>query len=599
MSRIGSHRHGLSIQGGESTRMPAPVSGSATSTPTVAEALLEHFDRAPIGILMLGRDRTILRANETIATITGLTPSILAGSPFRRFLSSDAPLDLEDRIFEDLEHSGRWLGELEIRTSIGDTSPMMVSLTPVGGSATRDGAIPSTSAGEGEPGADAGAAAVPRYIATVIEMGNQRWIEAESSRRAAELSAFASLAVATGSSIEPLAMLTAAAREIVEGLEVDACWIHRFEAGGSHLALVAEASYLNPSLRLSPHMVPDAINPGVLHAIQSREQVTESELLDRSIATVVHVPLLARDEVVGVMSILSVEGEKLTTRNSDLLRAVSYQVGTAIQNVLLLESVRHHQTELQEQNSELEGMIVELREADRMKNEFLANTSHELRTPLNSIIGFLNLVLDGLCESDEERNELLGHALKSGKHLLNLINDVLDLSRIEAGRLQVECADVPLRPLLTELQSTMEVQARDKDLVFTCEQVAESLVVRADEARLRQVLVNVIGNAIKFTSEGSVAVIVDASLGSPFVEISVRDTGIGITAQKRERLFRKFSQGDNSTTRKFGGTGLGLVIVKELIEMMGGAVHMESDGEGKGSTISISIPRAVEPAKGA
>jgi len=454
-------------------------------------------------------------------------------------------------------------------------------------------------AGAGGGSEPAGAPAVPHYIVTVIEMGNQRWIEAESSRRAAELSAFASLAVATGSSIEAQSMLAAASREVVEGLEVDACWIHRYEAGDSHLALVAEASYLNPSLRLSSNMIPDAINPGVLQAIQSREQVTESELLDRSIATVVHVPLLAREEVVGVMSILSVEGEKLTTRNSDLLRAVSYQVGTAIQNVTLLESVRHHQTELQGQNAQLEELILELREADRLKNEFLANTSHELRTPLNSIIGFLNLVLDGLCESDEERNELLGHALKSGKHLLNLINDVLDLSRIEAGRLQVECADVPLRPLLEELQSTMEVQARDKELMFTCEQVPESLCVRADEARLRQVLVNVIGNSIKFTTEGSVAVTVDASVGSPFVEISVLDTGIGITPEKRGRLFRKFSQGDNSTTRKFGGSGLGLVIVKELVEMMGGSVRMESAGEGRGSAFSISLPRAVaEPTGG-
>jgi signal transduction histidine kinase len=142
----------------------------------------------------------------------------------------------------------------------------------------------------------------------------------------------------------------------------------------------------------------------------------------------------------------------------------------------------------------------------------------------------------------------------------------------------------------------MEVQARDKDLMFTCEQVAESLRVRADEARLRQVLVNVIGNAIKFTTEGSVAVTVDASVGSPFVEISVLDTGIGITPEKRERLFRKFSQGDNSTTRKFGGSGLGLVIVKELVEMMGGTVRIESAGDGQGSAVTISVPRAAAPA---
>jgi signal transduction histidine kinase len=562
--------------------MASPTQGASPTTgiPQAGDALLEHFDRAPIGLVLLASDRTILRANVAMATITGLAPSVLTGSPFRRFLSSDAPLDLEERLFEDVDHAGHWLGELELRTSIGDTSPMMLSITP----------IPS----------GRGASPGPvRYVATVLELGHQRWIEAESSRRAAELASFAALAVATGSSTEPQAMLTAAAREIVEGLEVDACWIHRWEEAESRLALVAEASFLNPSLRLSAHMIPDAVNPGVIHAVQSREQVTESELLERSIATVVHVPLLARDEVVGVMSILSVEGEKLVTRNSDLLRAVSYQVGTAIQNVRLLESVRLQQVELQEKNEQLEGLVHELREADRLKNEFLANTSHELRTPLNSIIGFLNLVTDGLCESDEERDELLGHALQSGRHLLNLINDVLDLSRMEAGRLQVDCTEVALRPLLDEVISTFEVQAREKHLDFICESVPGDLRVNADDARLRQVLVNVIGNAIKFTGKGSVAVAVEASTGSPFVEIAVMDTGIGITPAKRKRLFEKFSQGDTSTTRKYGGTGLGLFIVRELVEMMGGTVRLESPGEGLGTVVTVSIPRASDAAPSA
>jgi hypothetical protein len=161
-----------------------------------------------------------------------------------------------------------------------------------------------------------GAEGPVRYVGTITELGQQRWIEAESSRRAAELSALSALAVATGSSVEPATMLRAAARQIVEGLEVDACWIHRYEAAdGGHLALAGEASYLHPTLRLSPRMIPDAINPGVLRAIETREQVVTSELLERSIATVVHAPLLAANEVVGVVSILSVEGEKLTTRN--------------------------------------------------------------------------------------------------------------------------------------------------------------------------------------------------------------------------------------------------------------------------------------------
>jgi signal transduction histidine kinase len=544
--------------------------GASVRGGTGTDALHQHFESAPIGMLLLSGDRMIVRANEAMSAISGLQPAILAGSPFRRFLSSDASLDLEDRVFGEVERSGRWLGEIELRTSLGDTSPMLVAITPV--------------SRECDP---------IRFVVTVFEMGNQRWIEAESSRRAAELGALSALAVAIGGIAESERALDAAAREIVEGLELDACWIHRYEPSELQPRLVAEASHLDPSLKLSPFMVPNGSESGVMRAVQTREQITESELLERSIATVMHVPLLARDEVVGVMSILSVEGEKLSTRNSELLRAVGYQLGTAIQNVRLLESIKHQQAELQVKNDQLEHLVAELREADRMKNEFLANTSHELRTPLNSIIGFLNLVVDGLCESDEEQMELLGHALTSGKHLLSLINEVLDLSRIEAGRLQVECAEIDLGAILNEVAATMAAQAREKDLGLFCPRVPEGLRVIADEARLRQVLVNVIGNAIKFTPKGSVTIGVESPAGSSSVSVWVRDSGIGVGDEKRSRLFQKFSQGDTSTTRKYGGTGLGLVIVKELVEMMGGSVRLESPGENQGTTVTLLLRKTT------
>ena len=549
-----------------------PLRGYSPSAavPLLGDALAEHFDRAPIGLFLLDADRKILRVNEALAQLTGISASILPESSLRRFLSSDAPLDLEDRIFEELSRSNHWNGELELRTSIGESSPMMVSITPVG------------AAGKGPV----------RYVGTVIELGEQRWIEAESSRRAAELAAFASIAVATGSSADPNQMLNAVARSVVDRLEVDACWIHRYEAAHSQVTLAGEASYLSGSLRLSPSMIPDSINPALLRTIETREQTAESELLDRSIATIVHAPLLAQDEIVGVISILSVEGEKLSGRNSDLLRAVSYQLGTAIQNVRLLESIQEQQEELQAKNAQLELYVEELMNADRLKNEFLANTSHELRTPLNSIIGFLNLVLDGLCESEEEQKELLGHALRSGRHLLDLINDVLDLSRIEAGRLQLELRDVDLGFVLAEVRSTLAVQALEKNLQFEIGPSPHGLKVSADESRLRQVLMNIVGNAIKFTPRGEVRVTVDAPEGSPFVDIRVKDTGIGVPADRRERLFRKFSQADASTTRKFGGSGLGLVIVKQLLEMMGGGIRLDSAGEGMGTDVTITVARA-------
>ena len=545
----------------------SPSAGIAS----MGDALLEHFDRAPIGLFLLDGDRKILRANEAMSQLTGITPSILRDSSLRRFLSSDAPLDLEDRIFDELHRTHFWLGELEIRTSVGDTSPMMVSITPVGS----DGKGPV------------------RYVASVMELGQQRWIEAESSRRAAELAAFASIAVATGSSADPRTMLDAVARAIVEQLEMDACWIHRYEAEKSFVSLAGEATFLSTSVRLSPTMIPDSVNPGLLRAIETREQISESELLDRSIATVVHAPLLAQDLVVGVISILSIEGEKLSARNSDMLRAVSYQVGTAIQNLRLLESIQSQQEELQAKNVQLELYVEELMNADRLKSEFLATTSHELRTPLNSIIGFLNLVLDGLCQSEEEQKELLGHALRSGRNLLDLINDVLDLSRIESGKLQLELREVDLGFVLAEVESTLRVQAREKRLDFHVDAPPPGLKVSADESRLRQVLMNIVGNSIKFTAKGQVAVTVDASEGSPFVDVQVKDTGIGVPLERRDRLFRKFSQADASTTRKYGGTGLGLVIVKELLEMMGGGVRLDSPGEGQGTIVTITLGRAT------
>src|SRR5204862_6300645 len=143
-------------------------------------ALLEHFDRAAIGLILMGRDRKVLRANEAVTSLTGITSSVLSDCTLRRFLSSEAPYDLEDRIFEEVASSGHWLGELEIRTSIGDTSPMMVSITPVG---SDDGSGPAGDSDDGPASEPDGATRV-RYVAAVIELGQQRWVEAESGRRA-------------------------------------------------------------------------------------------------------------------------------------------------------------------------------------------------------------------------------------------------------------------------------------------------------------------------------------------------------------------------------------------------------------------------------
>lgn len=247
--------------------------------------------------------------------------------------------------------------------------------------------------------------------------------------------------------------------------------------------------------------------------------------------------------------------------------------------------------ELRQLNSQLEAANLELAELSRVKDEFLAHTSHELRTPLNSILGFTKLILDGLCQSPEEERELLRDVFESGQHLLGIVNDVLDIARIEAGKLRVNIERVELRPLLEQVQTVVRVQAEAKGLRLVDETSGPELpAVRADENRLRQVLINLLGNAIKFTDEGWVSLRASASQVSGHVLLEVKDTGIGIPSDKQAGLFDKFKQVDTSFTRRHGGSGLGLSICRRLVEMMGGYIELESAGDGLGTAVRFTVP---------
>ncbi|HXE74749.1 MAG TPA: protoglobin domain-containing protein [Candidatus Xenobia bacterium] len=247
--------------------------------------------------------------------------------------------------------------------------------------------------------------------------------------------------------------------------------------------------------------------------------------------------------------------------------------------------------ELRALNQRLERANLELAELSRAKDEFLAHTSHELRTPLNSILGFTRLILDGLCQSPEEERELLRDVFQSAQHLLGIVNDILDIAKIEAGKLRMELRRVELRPLIDEVLMVIQVQAQDKGLKLVDETAGLPLpAVEADENRLRQVLINLLGNAIKFTDEGWVTLRADTEAVAGHVLIEVQDTGIGIAPEKQAELFEKFKQVDSSFTRRHGGSGLGLAISRRLLEMMGGRIELESAGEGAGTTVRFTVP---------
>ena len=246
---------------------------------------------------------------------------------------------------------------------------------------------------------------------------------------------------------------------------------------------------------------------------------------------------------------------------------------------------------LEQSNRRLEELNAQLEEASRLKSEFLANTSHELRTPLNGMIGFLQLVLDGLCDSKEEERDFIEQALECSRHLLGLINDVLDIARIEAGKLALEITPVEPARLFDEVYSLTHVQAAQKGVKLRFEPPdVRDQRVRADFGKVKQVLINLVGNSLKFTPSGTITVRAIAHAESGHFMFEVVDTGIGVPLDRQQVIFEKFIQGDGSTTRKFGGTGLGLAITRSLVELMGGIIGVESEGTGKGTRMYFSLP---------
>lgn len=357
--------------------------------------------------------------------------------------------------------------------------------------------------------------------------------------------------------------------------------------------LLLSGAYRNdgtPDETLSEIKAPIAELPGLAWAVDTQEPLLTSDLRRAlkhpALVDLVHawgveeifvVPVIARDQAQGVL----VLGRRADQRRIDedmrtFLRVAMVNVGVALENARLYE--------------EAQETAERLKEVDRLKTEFLANMSHELRTPLNSIIGFSRVILKGIDGPLTEMQQTDLQAIyESGQHLLGLINSILDLSKIEAGKMELSFEPCNLKDIIRTVMSASVALVKDKPVELLQDVPEELPPIVADAQRIRQVLLNLMSNAAKFTDHGYIRLRVRHDEPNERVIISVEDTGIGIPRESWDKVFEKFTQVDSSSTRRYGGTGLGLPISREFVRMHGGDIWLDSV-VGQGSTFYVSLP---------
>jgi PAS domain S-box-containing protein len=541
-----------------------------------AEREIQKFklgiDRSDNAVFITDLEGVIQYANPAFEKVYGYSPEEAMGKTPRIFKSGLVPDEQYKQFWETLLSGGTVSGEITNKTKDGTLIPISGTNSPI----------------LDESGKAIG------FLAVHQDITERKLSEEILKRRNDYLAASSEIGRLVTSTLDLNTIFTRTVNLISERFGFYYAAIYIIEETGFNAVLreaTGEAGEKMRAQRYSVVVGSNSIVGKVAEGIEPRLvndtdleplYVPNPFLLDTRAE--VAIPLRIGARIVGVIDIQSTQAYAFTKDDLSVLQSLADQVAVAIDNA--------RSYELSQQ------LIKDLREVDQLKSQFLANMSHELRTPLNSIIGFSRVILKGIDGpvSDMQQQDLTA-IYNSGQHLLGLINDILDLARIEAGKMELNFEEVHLAEMTTSVMSTAKGLVKEKPIQLLQRIPANMPAVRGDTMRVRQVLLNLISNASKFTDEGSItveALVQKGPAGKLEALINVIDTGPGISIEDQKKLFQAFSQVDGSATRKSGGSGLGLSICANLVQLHGGRIGIHS-GAGTGSTFWFTLPLYNQP----